>query len=125
MKDKFASIEEWVAALSEEDAPIVVEGPNDRSALEAFGIRDIVTLSKYPLYKVVDDITERAKRVIILTDLDKEGKRLYSKLKQSFDRVGVKVDTLYREWLFRESQLSHIEGLVTYIKHEEFRKARR
>lgn len=119
MKQTFASLDEWLAALKEEAIPIVVEGPNDRAALEAFDISGIITLSRTPLYKVVDDIAERSKRVIILTDLDKEGKRLYSKLKQSFDRIGVQVDTVYREWLFKETTLSQIEGLPNYVKHLE------
>lgn len=119
MKQVFASLEEWLAGLREEDAPIVVEGQKDCAALEAFGISGIVTLSKSPLYRVVDDIERESKRVIILTDLDKEGKRLYSRLKQSFDRIGVQVDSVYREWLFKETKLSHIEGLPAYARHQE------
>lgn len=122
MKRMFASLDGWLAALKEESSPIVVEGPNDRAALEAFGITQLVTLSRTPLYRVVDDIAETSKRVIILTDLDKEGKRLYSKLKQSFDRIGVQVDTVYREWLFKETKLSQIEGLPNYVKHLEDRR---
>lgn len=121
MKQEFASLEEWLAALREEDAPIVVEGLKDCAALEAFGISGIVMLSKSPLYRVVDDIERESKRVIILTDLDKEGKRLYSRLKQSFDRIGVQVDRVYREWLFKETKLSHIEGLINYVRHEEMK----
>ncbi len=121
MKPVFVSLEEWLAGLREEDAPIVVEGQKDCAALEAFGISGIVTLSKSPLYKVVDDIERESKRVIILTDLDKEGKRLYSRLKQSFDRIGVQVDSVYREWLFKETRLSHIEGLISYVRHEEMK----
>ncbi len=121
MKQVFASLEEWLAALREERVPIVVEGPSDRAALEAFGITTITTLSRTPLYTVVEDIGRISKRVIILTDLDKEGKRLYSRLKQSFDRAGVQVDTLYREWLFKETRLSHIEGLINYVGHEEMK----
>lgn len=119
MKQIFASLDEWLSALKEEAIPIVVEGPHDRAALEAFGVTQLVTLSRTPLYKVVEDIAERSKRVIILTDLDKEGKRLYSKLKQSFDRIGVQVDTVYREWLFKETKLSQIEGLPHYMKRQE------
>ena len=124
MAQRFASLEEWLAGLREEDAPIVVEGPKDFSALEGFGIRNVVTLSREPLYKVVEGIAASSKRVIILTDLDKEGKRLYSKLKQGFDRAGVQVDTVYREWLFRETELSHIEGLAAYVEHKEQKEGR-
>lgn len=119
MKRTFASLEEWLSALREESAPIVVEGPNDKAALQAFDITRLVTLSRTPLYKVVEDIAEHSKRVIILTDLDKEGKRLYSKLKQSFARIGVLVDRVFREWLYAETTLTQLEGLVTYVRHQE------
>lgn len=124
MAQGFASVEEWLASLREEDAPVIVEGPKDFSALEAFGIRNVVTLSREPLYKVVEGIAASSKRVIILTDLDKEGKRLYSKLRQGFDRLGVQVDAVYREWLFRETELSHIEGLAAYVEHKAQRGGR-
>lgn len=119
MAQGFASVEEWLASLREEEAPIVVEGPKDRACLEGFGIRNVVTLSREPLYKVVEGIAASSRRVVILTDLDGEGKRLYGKLRQGFDRAGVQVDSVYREWLFRETELSHIEGLAAYVEHRE------
>ncbi len=119
MAQGFASVEEWLASLREEDAPVIVEGPKDRACLEGFGIRNVMTLSREPLYKVVEGIAASSRRVVILTDLDKEGKRLYSKLRQGFDRLGVQVDSVYREWLFRETELSHIEGLAAYVEHRE------
>ncbi|MBS3165260.1 toprim domain-containing protein [Candidatus Woesearchaeota archaeon] len=115
--DRMESLEDWLAALQSAGCPIVVEGPKDRAALEQFGILDVVTLSREPLHEVVEGISARSKRVVILTDLDKEGKLLYSKLRQGFSRLGVQVDNVFREFLF-STQLSHIEGLATYIRRE-------
>jgi len=117
MKSRFDSLDHWIEALVNEDIPIIVEGPNDRKALEALGITQIVTLGKDPLYKVAEDLAKRTKRVIILTDFDKKGKFLYGRLKRSFERIGVQVDRSFREYLFTETSLAHMEGLFTYVKN--------
>ena len=72
--------EELLKLLSEvmgKDILVIVEGFKDRRALNFFDITNVITLSKNPLYKVVESIYEP---VIILTDLDKKGKELYCKL---------------------------------------------
>ena len=101
---------EFISSLKNEDKIIIVEGNKDKAALAKFNI-DCITLSKYPLYKICEDIAEEGKDVIILTDFDKKGKQLYGRLKKNLERLGVKIDHKYREWLQRNTKLSHIEGL--------------
>jgi 5S rRNA maturation endonuclease (ribonuclease M5) len=91
---------------------IIVEGKKDKEALKKFGIKNVITL-KEPLYKICEEITDE--KVIILTDLDKEGKRLYSKLKENLERNGIKIDDGFRLFLFKETKLRQIEGLYTYF----------
>ena len=64
-------------SLLKKNRLIIVEGPNDRKALEVFGIQRIVTLGK-PRYKIVEMCK---KEVVVLTDLDAEGERIYRSVK--------------------------------------------
>ena len=105
------NIGEWVDKLKKSKKSIIVEGIKDKKALEHFGIKKIITLKGKPIYKVIEDFSE--KEVIILTDLDKEGKKLYSKLKQGLTQRGVEVDNKFREFLFK-TKLRQIEGLPRY-----------
>ncbi|MBW2991501.1 toprim domain-containing protein [Candidatus Woesearchaeota archaeon] len=93
------------------DLPVIVEGKKDKKALEAIGFKKVITLNK-ALYKVCEEISD--KKVMILTDLDKEGKQIYGRLKKDLNKRGVLVDDKLRNLLFRTS-LRQIEGLTHYL----------
>lgn len=118
MKDK-QEIKEFLSELNQSNKLIIVEGPKDKKALNKVGITNyIVILSKKPIFEVIEDISKLTKDAIILTDFDKKGKELYGKLNSGLQKLGVKVDKYYREWLQRNTKLSHVEGLVKYLnKH--------
>ena len=107
-------IQGWINKLINCGKLIVVEGIKDKAALEEFGIKHIVVLKK-PLFQVTEEIND--KEVVLLTDLDKEGKKLYGKLKKDLNKRGIKVDTVFREWLFKNTKLRQIEGLPTYFRN--------
>ena len=56
---------------------------------------------------MVENINEET---IILTDLDKHGKKLYSIIKKNLQKRKIKIDMKFREFLFKE-RISHIEGI--------------
>ena len=93
---------------------VLVEGIKDKKALTSLGVKNIMTLKK-PLYAVVEDIVISQKDCIILTDLDKKGKQLYSRLSSKLKQFGVKIDNSFREFLFK-TKLRQIEGLPTYLE---------
>ncbi len=97
-----------------EKSRIIVEGINDKKALEKFGIKNIITLKK-PLYAVVEQIVEEGRPCIILTDLDKKGKELYLRLSSYLKQFGIKIWDAPREFLFR-TELRQIEGLPKYLE---------
>lgn len=109
------SFEEWLSALRREKIPIIVEGKNDKKALEYFDIPNVITLEKHALFEIIEKITDSSDAVIILTDLDKEGKKYYSKLSTEFGKRGVRIMNKYREFLFEKTSLTQIEGLVSYV----------
>ena len=96
---------------------IVVEGPKDKKALESLGVKHIIVLRK-PLYLVAEYIEKSGKDCILLLDLDKTGKRLYSILNHDLNQFGVRIDNRFREFLFR-TRLRQIEGINRYFEKLE------
>jgi len=117
-KGEDKEINEFILKLRSSNKLIIVEGKKDKAALEALGLKNIITLNK-PLYKVVEDV--KCKECVILTDLDKKGKQLYGYLSSNLQRFGVKVDNNFRNFLFKKTELRQIEGLRTYI-HKLFKQ---
>jgi len=94
---------------------VVVEGNKDRMALQVAGIDNIIQLSKKPLFQIVEEIADSNHECIILTDLDKEGKCLYSKLNSDLQKNGVKINNKFREFLFRHTKIRQIEGIGRHM----------
>src|SRR3989338_1344845 len=59
---------------------IIVEGKNDLLALRSLGIGDIIPINSRPLADIVQEISERNKEVVILTDFDEQGRKLNARL---------------------------------------------
>ena len=117
MQKNQKDLKEIIGALREvvekyKNYVIIVEGKKDRLALECLGFSNVVILNK-PLYEVAEDIN--ATRVVLLTDLDKKGRELYSKIKKDLDKRGILVDDTIRNLLFK-TELRQIEGLTKYLK---------
>lgn len=108
---------DWLEKISKSNVLVIAEGVKDKRALAKFGIKRVKTLSKRAIYRVVEEVVETDSNVIILTDLDKEGKRLFKLLNHPLCQHGVHVDKKFREFLFKETKLRQIEGLKTYINN--------
>ncbi len=113
------SFEEWLAYLQKKQALILVEGQSDKKALESLGIQKIQTIAQQPFYKIAEALQE--KEIIILTDLDAEGKRLFAKLNRYCQQHGIKIDNKPREFLFKHTTLTQIEGLQKYLLTQNFK----
>jgi len=94
------------------DVLTIVEGKNDKRALERYGFNKVRTLNK-ALFKVVEEIDEP--EVIILTDLDAHGQKLYHYFFHECGRRGIKVNNRLRQ-LLHFSELRQIEGLTRYLE---------
>src|SRR3989344_8753790 len=82
---------------------VLVEGIKDKRALAKLGVVNVVTLARRPLFEVVEDIAERTSEVVLLVDLDEEGRKLYHALSVDLQKNGVKIDNKFREFLFKTS----------------------
>ena len=68
---------EEIEKAKERECLVVVEGKNDKAAFLELGFKEVFAIDKMALYRVVEEVMKREKEVIIMTDLDKEGKKLY------------------------------------------------
>jgi 5S rRNA maturation endonuclease (ribonuclease M5) len=111
------SLEDWCDRLKGSGKTIIVEGPKDRTSLRSLGVLNkILVLNKKPLYAVVEEAANSSD-VVILTDLDREGKRLFGRLNSDLQRFGVRVDNSFRLFLFKHTKLRQIEGIKTYMQN--------
>lgn len=119
-KNDRQELERWLNDLIESEKIMIVEGMNDKKALMDIGVpREQIQVIDDAIFAVAERVARMAKQVIILTDLDKEGKKLYGNLKRDLNRLGVHVDNHFREFLFKNSDLSHIEGIATFFRNLE------
>lgn len=108
-------MDDWIEALNESELPIIVEGRKDKTALKNIGVKNkILIYYGAPRYKLIEHIAKHYKKVIILTDNDKEGKKLYGVMSGELSRYGVAVDKKFREYIQKETTLNQIEGIDTY-----------
>ncbi len=107
---------EFQQALSEFlesiDNLVIVEGESDEKALIKHGVDPdiIVVLNKGQNLQETVEAISAVDEVIILTDMDQQGKILRKKLIRMFELYGIKEDVIPRE-LFSRLHLSHVEGL--------------
>ncbi|MEM4254314.1 MAG: toprim domain-containing protein [Candidatus Woesearchaeota archaeon] len=111
-------LDQWIDKLLEEQPFIIVEGWKDKASLRKLGLENVISLRGKPLYKVVELVAKLTRECMILTDLDKEGKKLYSILRAELQKHGVKINDNFRNYLFKETDLRQIEGLYNYVQRQ-------
>jgi 5S rRNA maturation endonuclease (ribonuclease M5) len=116
MQKASAAFQDWIDQLNDSGRALIVEGREDAKSLRNIGIKnEIIILHSGPRYKLIEHLVKKHKRVVILTDFDKEGKRLYGMLNRELAPFGVHVDKHFREWL-QKTTLDQIEGIDTLYR---------
>jgi len=115
--DELQELLNHIEKIKQRNIIVIVEGVKDKKALNSFGIKRVKPISRRALYKVVEETAKNDKECIILTDLDKTGKRLFKLLNHDLNQNGVRVNKKFREFLFRYTKLRQIEGLRSYVGH--------
>jgi 5S rRNA maturation endonuclease (ribonuclease M5) len=116
MDEKLEEFRNLAGKIRDSDILVIVEGKKDRAALGKLGIKNIIELSKKPIFQIVEDIADSNKECVILTDLDKKGKELYGKLNSDLQRRGVNVNNKLRDFLFKNTKIRQIEGINSYFE---------
>ncbi len=106
---KFEELQKVLEELKEDKRKKIVEGKNDKKALEKFGITNIETIETRPLTQITS--REKEKEVILLTDYDRRGKTKSKKLITLFRAEGIKTDLNYKKKLGKLKGMSEIEEI--------------
>jgi 5S rRNA maturation endonuclease (ribonuclease M5) len=103
-------LDEFLASLT--DCTVMVEGKKDAQALSALGVdpESIVILNKGQSMLATIEALAGSVDVVVLTDMDGGGRRLYRTLITMFSQYGIIEDKRPRE-LFARLRLSQVEGL--------------
>ncbi|RLF67493.1 MAG: hypothetical protein DRN26_02270 [Thermoplasmata archaeon] len=99
---------------------ILVEGKNDLIALRKLGFNGpIKTIKGRKLSDLIDEVYLEYKRVLVLSDWDNEGERLYKEIRYLLESYGVRVEDKYRRIIksITKREIKDVEGLLSFVKH--------
>ncbi|MGD0250062.1 MAG: toprim domain-containing protein [Thermoplasmata archaeon] len=112
----------------EEGAVVVVEGERDRRALRRLGLEGPIALVHrgLSLSATAHRLLVQGRRVIVLTDWDREGGQLARRLREFLDAEQVPLDLEYRRRLARvlRGELAQVEGLYGWARRLAERQGR-
>lgn len=109
----FHTIERLVDDLL--DFSLIVEGKRDRVALEKIGLTNIFAISGKSLNTFVEQLSKDQK-YIILTDFDKEGELLKSKINEIMSKEGISFNNRLRVCVKNSFGIVKIEELKKISK---------
>jgi 5S rRNA maturation endonuclease (ribonuclease M5) len=104
--------------LADRDSIIVVEGKRDIAALRSLGVNgDLRPSTHYPLMDFCEGLSITGKKVVILTDWDRRGDLLASKLVKNLQSLGSTPDTRIRGLIVSlvQKEIKDVESLPGYI----------
>ena len=88
-------IESFMKAVEQmEEKTVIVEGKKDEKALKALGINNIIPINGKPLAELITVLG--GKDVVILTDFDREGKRIAARLMKLLHAYGINTNPKLR-----------------------------
>jgi len=126
--ESLKAVEDVLAALSgdAENSPkslflIIVEGRRDVLSLRNLGITEeieIVKCANQPTAEFCEKIARTGKEAVILTDWDRKGGILASRLAEQFQNLNVAYHTEYRETLlfYTKKEIKDVESLFSYVE---------
>lgn len=111
-------LKKMIEDLNKEEAILIVEGKNDIKALKSFGFRGNIMEYRQSLELLNKE--ENIRKIILLMDFDKEGKRICEKLYNLLSIKGYKVDLHYWRKMneLKKYGLYEIEDIYSYLKNE-------
>jgi 5S rRNA maturation endonuclease (ribonuclease M5) len=112
--------EDFLSAANDESTVIVVEGDRDRRSLRSLGVSGQILLlhSGRGMSRLTRSLSHPGKKVVVLTDWDREGGQLAHRLVELLTAEGVSVDAEFRRRLTRvlRGEVAHVEGLAGWAR---------
>ena len=100
-------------------APIIVEGKNHEEALRKLGTRGVIIRlnSGLPIFNFCEELSRNYNQVILLTDWDKKGKQLFTRLKRDLRYNNVKtIDNFWLEFKrYCSKEIRQVEFLTKFL----------
>ncbi len=109
-----------------EDVMVVVEGEKDRKVLISLGVTSdkIIVYSSLNLDNIVKRLeAKKIKELVILTDFDKEGKKIEKRLIEICHMLGINPNASLKRKIFSEifkntgKSITSVENLIKITKH--------
>ncbi|MDR2943952.1 MAG: hypothetical protein LBU81_02545 [Methanosarcinales archaeon] len=97
---------------------IIVEGKRDIVSLRNLGVTaEIIPCANQPTAEFCEKIAEKKKTAVILTDWDKKGGILASRLENQFKNLDAPFEKSYREKLlfYTKREIKDVESLYAYV----------
>lgn len=97
---------------------ILAEGKRDIVSLKKLGVNGSIELvTQSPLTEISERVASENKRVIVLTDWDRRGNILATKLSEDLVYLGADVDVQLRDKLSSlvRKEIKDVESLYTYV----------
>jgi 5S rRNA maturation endonuclease (ribonuclease M5) len=117
-KQVFEDLENALNELREENktVPIIVEGEKDIAALRTLEVSgEIIRFNKgQSVSDFCDAISQKYKKIILLTDWDRRGGRLCLQLKKNLENR-VKIDVTYRGVFAKRCPCRTVEGMPSWL----------
>ena len=107
-----------IEEIKEENALIVVEGKNDKKSLEELGFTNIKPIAGKPQHIFLNELLNENSLIVILTDLDKEGRKQYGRICEYAERNGLRVDMRLRK-VIAKLPVKQIESLANFLSKYE------
>ncbi|MCQ1534323.1 toprim domain-containing protein [Methanosarcina sp. KYL-1] len=120
-RKRLERVEELLSELSEyarKGAIIIVEGKRDVLSLKKLGIEGSFELAtRHSLFNFSERIARQDREIIVLTDWDRRGEILASKLSEYFGNLGIKPELQIRNKLklITQKEIKDVESLHTYV----------
>lgn len=101
-----------------QDCPVIVEGKKDEKTLRRLGLNGKIIKIIGALSEFCEEVSEKHKKVIVLTDWDRKGGILCRTLKRYLNADSVKYDDRIRAGLTVacKKEIKDVESLFTYIE---------
>ncbi|WNY27726.1 toprim domain-containing protein [Methanolapillus ohkumae] len=121
-KESLLALEDLLIRLKSEEVSsrsvIVVEGRRDILSLQKLGVGGLIFPCAFqPTAKFCEQIAELKKEVIILTDWDRRGGILASRLFEQFKNLDVTCNLEIREKIlfYTKKEIKDVESLYSYV----------
>ncbi|MHA1626535.1 MAG: toprim domain-containing protein [Candidatus Asgardarchaeia archaeon] len=109
---------ERIKEIAREGIPIVVEGKKDRASLESLGVEGNYIVLNGSKKELPYDEVAQYKKVLILTDFDREGKKVAKSLVKNLQSLGINPLLDERNYFYRKfgRKVKQVEGIVSYLR---------